>query len=177
METNKSQELYLLLYKYNRNNIDSQNVILDCDKKYPYFFLLNWNLQHDSITQRKVALQSPFRSHYFYSINDAPLSLKTKSDSKTISLLSQVEIINRFLTNQPSPIRNKKNGSDKIDISDLSDTSFSLPESETFANILVNQGKISQAIDIYTKLLLSKPEKRLYFASRITELTILLNQD
>jgi hypothetical protein len=177
METHKSQELYLLLYKHNRNNLESQNAISDYVNKYPYFFLLNWNLKLDSINQRKVALQSPFRSQYFYSIIDAPLSINTKKANKIESVESQVEIVNQFLTNQPSISRNKKNGPDKIDITDLSDTPYSLPVSETFANILVNQGKISLAIDIYTKLMLSKPEKRLYFASRISELTILLNQD
>ena len=168
METNKTQELYLLLYKYNRNNIDSQNVISDYVNKYPYFFLLNWNLQLDSITQRKIALQSPFRSHYHHSIVDAPLALKANHAKKIVSFENQIEIVDQFLTNQPTISRNKKNNTDNLGIADVS---------ETFAIILVKQGKISLAIDIYTKLMLSKPEKRLYFASRISELTILLNQD
>ena len=177
METNKTQELYLLLYKYNRNNIDSQNVISDYVNKYPYFFLLNWNLQLDSITQRKIALQSPFRSHYHNSIVDAPLALIENHAKKIVSFENQIEIVDQFLTNQPTISRNKKNSTDNSGIADLSETPYSPPVSETFAIILVKQGKISLAIDIYTKLMLSKPEKRLYFASRISELTILLNQD
>lgn len=177
MEANKSQELYLLLYKYNRNNLNIQNVISEYVNKYPYFFLLNWNLKCDTITQRKIALQSTFRLQYYHSIIDAPLYFKTKIANKIIPFESQVEIVNQFLTNQPSISRNKKISTDNSDIADLSYTSFSPPLSETFAIILVKQGKISLAIDIYSKLMLSKPEKRLYFASRISELTILLNQD
>ena len=177
METNKTQELYLLLYKHNRKNIDSQNIISDYVKKYPYFFLLNWNLQLDSITQRKIALQSPFRLHYHQSIVDAPLAFTENHAKKKVSFENQNEIVDQFLTNQPTLSRNKKNSTDNSDIADLSETPYSPPVSETFAIILVKQGKISLAIDIYTKLMLSKPEKRLYFASRISELTILLNQD
>lgn len=177
METSKSQELYLLLYKHNRNNLDIQCVFSFDVNKYPYFFLLNWNLQYDTIAQRKVALQSPFRSQYFHSITDAPFSVKVTTEKKIVSLENQVEIVNQFLTSQPTISRNKKNSLDNINVVDLSDTPFSPPVSETFANILVKQGKISLAIDIYTKLMLSKPEKRLYFASLISELTILLNQD
>ena len=179
METNKSQELYLLLYKHNRNNLNGQNLISDFDKQYPYFFLLNWNSQRDSATQRKVALQSPFRSEYYYSIIDAPLSTYTKSEtSKLLSFENQGDIVDQFLTNQPTLSRGKKNSPEQLEeIADLSDVPFSPPVSETFAYILVQQGKISLAIDIYTKLMLSKPEKRLYFASRISELNILLNKD
>jgi hypothetical protein len=43
-------------------------------------------------------------------------------------------------------------------------------ETEAFAKILVRQGKTDKAIDIYQKLILKKPEKRDYFAKKLSEL-------
>lgn len=43
-------------------------------------------------------------------------------------------------------------------------------ETEAFANILIRQGKIEKAIDVYQKLILKKPEKRNYFAKKLSEL-------
>lgn len=41
---------------------------------------------------------------------------------------------------------------------------------ETMADVLIKQGKTTQAIDLYRKLSLLHPEKSVYFASRIEEL-------
>jgi hypothetical protein len=41
---------------------------------------------------------------------------------------------------------------------------------------LAKQHKYQQAIDIYEQLILAKPEKRLYFATRISELEQNLNE-
>ena len=43
-------------------------------------------------------------------------------------------------------------------------------ETEAFAKILVRQGKIEKAMDIYQKLILKKPEKKNYFAKKLSEL-------
>lgn len=43
-------------------------------------------------------------------------------------------------------------------------------ETEAFANILIRQGKIEKAIDVYQKLILKKPKKRNYFAKKLSEL-------
>jgi hypothetical protein len=43
-------------------------------------------------------------------------------------------------------------------------------ETEAFARILIRQGKIEKAIDIYQKLILKKPEKKNYFAKKLSEL-------
>jgi len=44
------------------------------------------------------------------------------------------------------------------------------------AILLSKQGKYLQAIELYEKLSLIKPEKRVYFASRISELQNLLTE-
>jgi hypothetical protein len=41
---------------------------------------------------------------------------------------------------------------------------------ETMADVLIKQGKLSSAIELYRKLSLLHPEKSAYFASRIDEL-------
>lgn len=43
-------------------------------------------------------------------------------------------------------------------------------ETEAFAKILLRQGKIEKAIDLYQKLILRNPEKRDYFAKKLSEL-------
>jgi hypothetical protein len=178
MESKKSQELYLLLNRYDRSNESVQSGLKECETSYPYFYLLNWNLSQDTLLQRKIALQSPFRTQYYYSILDAPVQQYQINLNETVIHLSeQNDIIDKFLTNQPSLTRPKKSTEDVSEINDLSEIPFSPPISETFAIILIKQGKISLAIDIYTKLMLSKPEKRLYFASQISELSKLLNQN
>ncbi len=178
MESKKSQELYLLLNRYDRTNESIQSNLKECASNYPYFYLLNWNFRLDTLHQRKIALQSLFRSQYYFSIVDAPVhQYQVNLNESTNYLSDQNKIIDEFLTNSPSLTRLKKSADDVSEINDLSEIPFSPPISETFAIILIKQGKISLAIDIYTKLMLSKPEKRLYFASQISELSKLLNQN
>lgn len=43
-------------------------------------------------------------------------------------------------------------------------------ETEAFAKILLRQGKTDKAIDVYQKLILKNPEKRNYFAKKLSEL-------
>ena len=54
--------------------------------------------------------------------------------------------------------------------SNSSDTFGGGIETEAFAKILLRQGKRDKAIDIYQKLILKKPEKKDYFAKKLSEL-------
>jgi len=47
---------------------------------------------------------------------------------------------------------------------------------ETFAQLLVSQRKYGDAIQAFKKLSLRFPEKSIYFATRIEEITKLMNQ-
>ncbi len=86
----------------------------------------------------------------------------------------QQEIIEAFIKNDPriGPIRPKIQ--DEIEPVDLSVRAKSVPvdglATESFAKILVKQGKIDKAIGIYEKLMLKNPEKKDYFAKKIEEL-------
>ena len=88
----------------------------------------------------------------------------------------QDSIIDQFIQNQPTLAKPKRSEVDDVPQEDLSAVEFSLPVSETVAILLSKQGKYLQAIELYEKLSLIKPEKRLYFATRISELQNLLTE-
>ncbi|MBB5283080.1 hypothetical protein HNQ92_001206 [Rhabdobacter roseus] len=86
----------------------------------------------------------------------------------------QQEIIENFIKNDPriGPIR--ANTAEPVEVEDLSARqpvpSFDGLATESFALILIKQGKIAKAINIYEKLILKFPEKKDYFAKKIEEL-------
>ena len=87
----------------------------------------------------------------------------------------QQEIIEAFIKKDPSigPIRLNAN-TPELQIADLSErtqgAAFDGLVTESFAKILIKQGKIDKAIDIYEKLKLKTPKKSDYFAQKIAEL-------
>ena len=87
----------------------------------------------------------------------------------------QQEIIEAFIKKDPSigPIRLDANAP-QPELPDLSHrtqgATFGGLVTESFAKILIKQGKTDQAIDIYEKLKLKNPEKSDYFAQKIEEL-------
>lgn len=99
-----------------------------------------------------------------------PLSKPQEDDRR-----KQQAIIEAFIKNDPriGPIRNPPDGTSTPTI-DLSSRASTPPlgglATESFAKILVKQGKLDKAIDIYEKLLLKNPEKRDYFAEKIREI-------
>ena len=70
------------------------------------------------------------------------------------------------MANLPPP----KDDSNKEDLSTLSTTLGDDLVSENLANILIKQGKVNDAIDIYNKLIWKFPQKQAYFAACIEEL-------
>ncbi|MDQ6477356.1 hypothetical protein [Dyadobacter sp. LHD-138] len=91
----------------------------------------------------------------------------------------QQQIIQGFIKNNPrmGPIR--QDNTSELPALDLtgrvaqnnSSESFGGGiETEAFAKILIRQGKTDKAIDIYQKLILKKPEKKDYFAKKLSEL-------
>jgi hypothetical protein len=174
MEINKSQQLWYLLNRFDREESETTNSLLKDLDQFPFFYLLNWNFDQGIQVLRKTALQSPIRSQYFHAHFDAP----KVSGQTLIEVNNQQDIIDEFLQKMPSLSKTKKQGShDELEIEvDLSATNWSPPISETFAIILVRQEKYQQAIEIYEQLILAKPEKRLYFATRISELKQNINE-
>lgn len=84
----------------------------------------------------------------------------------------QQQIIQGFMKKNPRITRQDNNLEPvSIDLSGrLAGGTEGSIETEAFANILIRQGKIEKAIDVYQKLILKKPEKRNYFAKKLSEL-------
>ncbi|MCF0043434.1 hypothetical protein [Dyadobacter fanqingshengii] len=84
----------------------------------------------------------------------------------------QQQIIEGFMKKNPRIIRQENNLEPvTVDVSGrVAESGAGSIETEAFAKILVRQGKIEKAIDLYQKLILKKPEKRNYFAKKLSEL-------
>jgi len=175
METSKAQKLWFLLNKIDRT--DQAELAID-KTLFPYFYLLHWNERFSILKQQKIALQSAQRKNYFKSIFDIQeevidvIEIKPAEEIKAL----QESIIDQFILNQPSLSKPKKTNLNDESVEDLAAVEFALPVSETIAILLTKQGKYLQAIELYEKLSLIKPEKRLYFATRISELQNLLTE-
>ncbi len=88
----------------------------------------------------------------------------------------QIEIIENFIKNEPrlAPLRAKLN--DPVEQVDLAERNQPVAvgrgglATESFARIMLNQGKTAKAIEIYEQLSLKNPEKKAYFADKISEI-------
>ena len=173
MDPIKSQKLWFLLNRFDRSNEEELRFFDEDKKKYPFFYLLDWNERFNRQAQRMVALKSSYRNQLYASIFDIEIDSK---GNYVNSSLNQNQLIDQFLEKLPSLTRVKKAGIEEPEIEiDLSESSWNLPTSETFALILEKQGKYQQAIEVYEKLSLSKPEKSHYFATRISEVSLKIN--
>ncbi|CCH52507.1 hypothetical protein BN8_01512 [Fibrisoma limi BUZ 3] len=88
----------------------------------------------------------------------------------------QQDLIDSFIQNEPQipRIRNKVTDTNEPQ-EDLTKRSQTVAKgvlvTEAFAIILQKQGKIDKAIEIYQQLILKNPQKKAYFAAKISELT------
>jgi hypothetical protein len=173
MKINKSQQLWYLLNRFDREESETNTLLLKDLENYPFFYLLNWNFDQGKQILRKTALQSPIRKQFYQVQFDAPeITFNNATDN------NQLDIIEEFLQKMPTLAKAKKQSTqDELQEEvDLAASTWTPPVSETFAIILVKQQKYQQAIDIYEQLILAKPEKRLYFATRISELKQNINE-
>jgi hypothetical protein len=181
MNLEKAQKLWFLLHRFDRTN-QTELAIFNGDKeRYPFFYLLHWNEKNNANQQRKVALKSNSRINYFKSIRDIetielenPFEFDFKSEN---SNAVQAQLIEDFLLKMPTITKIKKNSNERElnEEIDFSGVTYQAPTSESYAIILEKQGKYDLAIKVYEKLSLAKPEKRLYFASRISEIAFKIN--
>lgn len=87
--------------------------------------------------------------------------------------LRQLEIIEMFIRNQPriSPVRQLPvDVPQQDDLTERSKTATDGLVTESLALILVKQGKVAKAIEMYEKLGLKNPAKSAYFADKIDQL-------
>jgi len=96
------------------------------------------------------------------------------SEKKKPSVISQVEIIEKFIKDEPSIERQKISQTDlpsnQVDLASKAIKDVESFETETLAKLMAMQGKARKAINIYKKLSLKFPEKSTYFAARMEEI-------
>lgn len=86
----------------------------------------------------------------------------------------QFDLIDSFIKKEPriSPVRAKPGEPlDQEDLAKRNKPAGGGFVTESFAKILEKQGKLDKARDIYEKLMAKNPEKKAYFAAKISELT------
>ncbi|MCF8379764.1 MAG: hypothetical protein K9H49_09320 [Bacteroidales bacterium] len=88
----------------------------------------------------------------------------------------EMSLIDRFLIEEPGPIRADKKTTLTGDVSQASVLESENLLTDTLAKIYVKQGLYNKAIYAYEKLSLKYPEKSVYFASQIKEITEVINK-
>jgi hypothetical protein len=99
--------------------------------------------------------------------------LKAYSPPKPLPSRSSFELINKFLRAQPrlkTPTLTAPPAEQQADLSVRSTQGVPELASESLAKIMVRQGKIEKAIEIYERLIVRQPEKKAYFAEQIQQL-------
>lgn len=106
---------------------------------------------------------------------DAPLLAHLAAHRPAAPALpSSLALIEKFLRSQPrikSNARPVPTDAPQADLSVRSTSAAPSLASESLAKIMVKQGKIGRAIEIYEQLMQRQPEKKAYFAAQIDLLT------
>jgi len=101
-----------------------------------------------------------------------PVELSPEDQIKALERKRQLELIENFIKAAPR-IRSPRTDDPTFPDKDLSEKSASQNKkliSESLAKIMLKQGKIEKAVEIYQELICKYPEKKAYFAGKIEEL-------
>ncbi|AUD00718.1 hypothetical protein [Spirosoma pollinicola] len=106
-------------------------------------------------------------------IAEATPALPTLSPAD-IERQRQLDLIDSFIKKEPRISQVRAKPGEPLNQEDLTKRTKPVGGSlvtESFAKILEKQGKIDKAREIYEKLMVKNPEKKAYFAAKISELT------
>jgi hypothetical protein len=107
-------------------------------------------------------------------LNQQEEKVEEKKSTGKKSSKSQVELIEKFIQNEPQFGKQKDHGQDSEYLQeDLATKKLKYQDefaTETLAALLFKQKKYERALDIYEKLSLKFPEKRTYFALQIQKI-------
>jgi hypothetical protein len=192
----KTQEMIGLLQNTSKLKNEDLLQLKASIEEYPYFYLphvilarrefeispkehvfLNWAAIHSSNRSRLKSVVTKEVIEQNSDTKDAPNTQEKDTNSGSTSRakhkkIIQEEIIEAFTRNEIK-IKNRDPFDPEIAQEDLSKNSTELKldlVSESYAKLLVKQGKNSKAIEIYQKLMMKFPNKSTYFAEIIKEL-------
>ncbi len=145
------------------NNVDaSTNDIEQIVARYPW-----WSAARLRLYRAKGA-KSDIATHLVAILHPTGAIARHTIDFAKLTTLSHDELIDRFLT-----LDNYRITAEEGDAEELSEAQFDDEDdivSEELAEIYINQGLYSHAIDTYRKLSLLNSEKSIYFAGLIAKI-------
>ncbi|GAB4023844.1 hypothetical protein [Spirosoma koreense] len=145
---------------------------------FPKLALLQWSSETDEPAEAPAIVPTP----------DDPTLTETKLQNALTQIAEpapaepsaadierqrQFDLIESFIKNEPriSPVKAKIN--EPVEQEDLTKRTKAVGGgliTESFAKILAKQGKVEKAVEIYQQLMVKNPEKKAYFAAKISEL-------
>ena len=151
------------------NDEDSEDETLPDQMIAPFQFKLNINTA--DITEDKITFEPLHTSDYFASLGIKLSGRALNSDKLGKQLKSFTEWLKDMKKLQPDQIPLQSDQAD-LSIQQLAEASNLETEVETeaMAEVLIQQGKIKRAINVYKKLSLLNPSKSAYFAAKIDQL-------
>lgn len=146
--------------------IEKEKAVQNPENKQDIYNELDENLK--KYKDRKKTMQE------LLAIEQTDVSKETSVKKKTINTESQVQLIEKFIKNEPQMGRKSLlDHESETDQEDLAKKKLHPSDkflTETIAQLLVKQKKYSKAIKIYEKLMVKFPKKTAYFAAQIEKI-------
>jgi tetratricopeptide (TPR) repeat protein len=132
--------------------------------------------QHDASVKPSIRTIIEFDFNEPNQAFELPKITEEPKEPLTEKKKQQLEIIDRFIKTEPRivPKENTIDYTRDLSAENPIDTEFM---TETLAEIYVKQKKYDKAIVMFQKLSLKFPQKSVYFASRISDINTIVNQD
>ncbi len=139
------------------------------DKTVPKYEKPSHGVQHTKKSQEELLMIVQNRLKELEEEKKQSVAKQKSADSISTSDKDREKIEN--FIHHPPFIKFEKNSRNESDMSEESSKENFNVVSETLAEIHVSQGNISHATTIYKQLILKYPEKSIYFAKKIEDLT------
>ncbi|MDD2981965.1 MAG: hypothetical protein PHQ74_01120 [Crocinitomicaceae bacterium] len=127
------------------------------------------------IENSKMSFTSWLRSGNTSAATSASVEIKEKEKEVQQTINQKVDLIENFINTEPKISKVKKEFYSPSKKAKESISTDGLIYSETLAEIFAMQGNFPKAITAYEQLMLTNPEKKIFFAKRIEELKEKLN--
>ena len=114
----------------------------------------------------------------YLSISDYSLGSTPQETNNALQPDNKMVLIDHFLATGRDASRRPEHSETAVN-ADMAEKSVAENDdivTETFANILLSQGKYEKALSAFTKLSLKYPEKSIYFAARIEEVKSIMKR-